>query len=379
MPLEGELLVQLIWNGQHVERVMVRSTRPSTLARVLVGMTPTSVLATVPLLFSICARAQGAAAASALNAARAMEVSDANERELDVLLETVQEYFWRLLIDWPEAMAQRPVTTPVATARRLIEASLSNADGARGQEGALAISELAAALSASATESIYGLPPAAWLALDERSFQAWIDEPPTLPARLLGELLSDMPRLGCSEVALMPEVAEDQLINVVAPAMVRDPAFARLPTWNGAPVETGVLARVRSEARVAAIMERCGNSVGTRMAARLVELALMLNELGHPKPGRLRIQAVRLAADEGLAAVQTARGLLLHRARVADGRVADYEIVAPTEWNFHPEGALAHGIAELTADSESALKQQARLAVQALDPCVVCRIEVGHA
>lgn len=342
-------------------------------------MTPTSVLATVPLLFSICARAQSAAAASALDAARAANLSDADARELDVLLETVQEYFWRLLIDWPQAMERDPVTTPVATARRLIEAILRNAGGARGQARALAIRELAAALSATATESIYGLPPAAWLALDERSFQAWINEPPTLPARLLGELLSDMPRLGCSEVALMPEVAEDQLINVVAPAMVRDPAFARLPTWNGVPVETGVLARVRSEARVAAIMERCGNSVGTRMAARLVELALMLNELGHAKPGRLRIQAVPLAADEGLAAVQTARGLLLHRARVADGRVADYEIVAPTEWNFHPEGALAHGIAELTADSESALKQQARLAVQALDPCVVCRIEVGHA
>ena len=91
------------------------------------------------------------------------------------------------------------------------------------------------------------------------------------------------------------------------------------------------------------------------------------------------VQAIALAPGEGLGAVQTARGLLLHRARLADGRVAHYEIVAPTEWNFHPEGALVRGLRGLVTDDGAALEQQARLAVQALDPCVACAIEVGHA
>jgi Ni,Fe-hydrogenase I large subunit len=77
--------------------------------------------------------------------------------------------------------------------------------------------------------------------------------------------------------------------------------------------------------------------------------------------------------------VETARGLLLHRARLRGGRVADYQIVAPTEWNFHPEGALTRGLEGLTANDTPTLVKRARLAVHALDPCVACEVEVGHA
>ena len=89
--------------------------------------------------------------------------------------------------------------------------------------------------------------------------------------------------------------------------------------------------------------------------------------------------AFALGAGEGLGVVQTARGLLLHYARVDAGRVGAYRIVAPTEWNFRPAGALVRGLGTLAANDESELVRQARLAVQALDPCVACRIEVAHA
>jgi len=53
--------------------------------------------------------------------------------------------------------------------------------------------------------------------------------------------------------------------------------------------------------------------------------------------------------------------------------------VAPTEWNFHPGGALASGLEGLEADDEQQLIRSTRLAVHALDPCVAYRVEVGHA
>ncbi len=80
------------------------------------------------------------------------------------------------------------------------------------------------------------------------------------------------------------------------------------------------------------------------MVARLVDLALLLGQLAAGIAPTREARAVRglaLGAGEGLAVAETARGLLLHRARVVDGKVADYDIVAPTEWNFHPRGALA--------------------------------------
>jgi uptake hydrogenase large subunit len=140
---------------------------------------------------------------------------------------------------------------------------------------------------------------------------------------------------------------------------------------------------------VVAVIARCGNAVATRAVARLAELATLLARLGDAAdvsgappdgaPDDPWVQAFELAPGEGIGAVQSARGLLVHRALLADGRVADYQIVAPTEWNFHPDGALARGLAGLEADGEVTLLRRARIAVQALDPCVPFRVGVGHA
>jgi coenzyme F420-reducing hydrogenase alpha subunit len=118
------------------------------------------------------------------------------------------------------------------------------------------------------------------------------------------------------------------------------------------------------------------------MIARLVELARLLEGLasGRGSAGLVPpIRAASIGPGAGLAAVQTARGVLLHRARLAESKVQDYAIVAPTEWNFHPQGALIEGLERLEADDEVQLSRRARLAVQALDPCVACKIEIGHA
>jgi hypothetical protein len=47
--------------------------------------------------------------------------------------------------------------------------------------------------------------------------------------------------------------------------------------------------------------------------------------------------------------------------------VADCRVLAPTEWNFHPQGALAQALSALRGDDAAA--QAARAAV-AFDPCV---------
>jgi hypothetical protein len=63
-------------------------------------------------------------------------------------------------------------------------------------------------------------------------------------------------------------------------------------------------------------------------------------------------------------------------ARSADtARVAQFRVLAPTEWNFHPHGTLARALAGGRLDAA-----QARLAALALDPCIEFRVrEDGHA
>ena len=76
----------------------------------------------------------------------------------------------------------------------------------------------------------------------------------------------------------------------------------------------------------------------------------------------------------GCGSVQAARGLLVHHVRLEDDRIADLRILAPTEWNFHPDGPLALGLLGIPAGDD--LEWRARLLCLALDPCVACVIRV---
>jgi Ni,Fe-hydrogenase I large subunit len=158
--------------------------------------------------------------------------------------------------------------------------------------------------------------------------------------------------------------------------------FVAAPTWQGQVYETGALARQIAHPLVSDLWARYGNGLLTRLAARLVELAAI--------PGRMRVLARHdgvvfgdspaPSAPIGMGMVEAARGRLVHRVEVAKGRVRRYQILAPTEWNFHPRGPLVQGLAGMRADGMDDLYRRVNLVVGALDPCVAYEVEVtGHA
>jgi hypothetical protein len=381
MTREGELIVRLPWDGRQVHAPTVSSTRPMVAPRMFADRTPAEVTSMVPLLFSICGGAQRAAASAALIAAGAEGIVHSAADERGVVLETVQEYFWRLLIDWPQATGRQTHTTPVATARHRIAAAAGNHNGTPAFSDEAQMRELGAELSHIAARSIYAMAPSAWLEIEDlAALHEWARREATLPAMLTHELLGEPVGLGRSDVALMPNAAE-AVLEALVPAL-EEPAFAQAPTWKGEPMETGALSRMCAEPLVAAVDAVHGHAIITRMIARLVELARIIEALAQGRRNTEHIPPIRaftLQSGAGFAVVQTARGVLLHQVRLSDSKVEDYAIVAPTEWNFHPQGALIEGLGRLEADDEVLLSRRAHLAVQALDPCVACRIEIGHA
>jgi hypothetical protein len=52
--------------------------------------------------------------------------------------------------------------------------------------------------------------------------------------------------------------------------------------------------------------------------------------------------------------------------------VSDYKILAPTEWNFHPEGPLTRGLlgARVAEAAAPPVRRAVALLATALDPCV---------
>ena len=75
---------------------------------------------------------------------------------------------------------------------------------------------------------------------------------------------------------------------------------------------------------------------------------------------------------------EASRGSLLHAIETdAEGRIARWRVVTPTEWNFRPQGAARSLLGAIPAGLSSAQRQAlAQPAVHALDPCVSCELAV---
>jgi uptake hydrogenase large subunit len=374
MAIEGELVLRVDWDAGHVTRAEAQTLRPRIAGKVLPGRKPEEAVALVQNLFAICGRAQGVAAAAATDAASAREPSAAlvAARERRIVAETAHEHFWRVLIDWPRLAGRDAQAAAMGAIRKALAPWLNAGVG----EAAAPVSELAAA----ARQWVFGRDAGDWLAmsaLDEA--RVWWDAGTTTAARAVADLMRSGPGLGASEVAPMEPIDESRLVEILEPALRAQDDFDALPDWQGEPRETGALARVASHPLVAAAIARWGRGVGARALARLVELAQLVQVLSGKSQDGPRSGASCLPGGAGISWVETARGLLVHRAEVGNGRIAAYRIVAPTEWNFHPRGAFVRGALGLAPDTREDLERDASRIVASLDPCVAWRVEVGHA
>jgi hypothetical protein len=361
MDLEGGLTIRLRWDGAHVREVAIESTRPHVADRVLAGRPADEAAALVPRLFSFCGRAQGIAAELAVAAARGVDRAPARAAYTRAIeTEMAQQYLWRALIDWPQAVDATPDHAALTAARGALSGDDPPASGA--------VRDLI-------ETRILGGDAAAWLTSHVAAFETWIARAPTAAARLLAAVQRDGPRHGASDIPLLPPLDEAGAARLAA-ALDREPDFERMPTLAGWPAETGAVARMQAVPVVAALGAAYGRSTLVRLVARLAELARLAS--GQPAAQPL-FGAVACGSGDGLAWVETARGLLVHRVQIADDCVRRYRIVAPTEWNFHPRGACAAGLAQASAATAAELRQRAHWLAQALDPCVAYRVEIAHA
>jgi len=166
-------------------------------------------------------------------------------------------------------------------------------------------------------------------------------------------------------------------------------------TWNKAPrlagrvVETGAVARqlVAGQPLVRDAVARHGGVVFTRVLARLLEVAriLPLMERWLQAIDREPFHAPHdLPAEaQGAGLSEAARGALGHWLRVDAGRIANYQIVAPTSWNFSPRdaagtpGALEMALVGAPVDEDARGRGRSvavRHIVRSFDPCMVCTV-----
>jgi uptake hydrogenase large subunit len=100
--------------------------------------------------------------------------------------------------------------------------------------------------------------------------------------------------------------------------------------------------------------------------------------LGDPEAAEGWISAGAAGPDTGYAAVESPRGRLYYRLVLNQNRqLADARVLAPTEWNFHPDGPLVQALAGYHPGPGATAAITRRAA--AFDPCVALRVTVESA
>lgn len=378
--LEGSVSVRLSVAGERVCATEVRVRRPNA-ARTLIGRRPDEAARLVPLLFSLCGTAQALAAAEALEEALGIDTAPhAAARALLVFAETAESHAWQALMEWPTRLGEAPqpqTLAPLRAATAAFPKALYPArDGLRPGGGALrpdrgALEQAAARLREQIEGAVFGgaVPTSA------EALSAWAAEGATPAARLMRRALE--PGLAgfgaCDVAALAPHLA-----RWFGERLAATPGFSETPHQDGTPAHTGPLARHAAYPLVAELLSHHGPGLAAHIAARLVELADLPARMEALTATLAPAEPVGAAAGPGLGsgAVDTARGRLAHWVRLDGGRIADYRIVAPTEWNFAADGPLARGLTGVAAGDD--LRARAELLVTALDPCVACAIAIDQ-
>ena len=325
------LRLLVTWDGQKPLSVSIENDRPVTADR-LVGRAADEAVKIAPVICNLAKRAHAAAASAAVAAARTGEAHVTSvEEERAVAAEAAQEHLWRLLLDWP-VMFERPVPRDRFGNLHRRLALLKDQQDAFTVGGAI-LDMVALELMAGFYQTVRG----------PRNLTEFVER--CRRGGSVGASLASLIETGSIHcegycVPLLPvSSAADwaAMLNGMP-----DAVFRRHPQWRGQPMETGALATHPGRPLVAMLLSR-GHRIAARLFARVMELSDCASRLRHPLAPDLPalVDAAPLGPGMGLARVETARGVLLHAVRLENEKVADYAIVTPGLWNFHPGGAFA--------------------------------------
>ncbi|MGJ0508665.1 MAG: nickel-dependent hydrogenase large subunit [Methylocystis sp.] len=347
----GAIRISVQGDGQgRVADVCLQSSRPAGATRLFLGRPAQGVPTLAGSLFSLCGLAHGAAARLALSAA-ADDPPMGADRGAGVAAERLVETLRATALGWPSlSLNMLTIAGPLRdamTAARALNAGGASFDPAR------------------ALETLEKAVAAFGLGSDRPAPGSFFDA-------MLSEARSERIARAVAPDALVP--ADD--MTVIHALRAGGARFAAAPVLSDRVVETGPFARHWREARDE------DSGLAARLAARFADIREALAMLRAAVRGTDAglCSAGRTGEREGYGAVETARGRLYHWARLdKDGRVLDYEMLAPTEWNFHPEGPFVAALKGVDISArDMALRRVGRLAAL-FDPCVAFEVELREA
>lgn len=145
--------------------------------------------------------------------------------------------------------------------------------------------------------------------------------------------------------------------------------------------EVGPLARlmIGKDSMIRDCHRRCTDSVITRIIARVKEIAILLKRCSYlletidinQKSIQMPNFMPKHITAEGIGIVEAARGTLIHKIRVEEGRIKKYDIIPPTVWNLGNGSPKNPSIAQKAIMGLGSMKK-ADFVFKSFDICSVC-------
>ncbi|OMH32096.1 nickel-dependent hydrogenase large subunit [Motiliproteus sp. MSK22-1] len=162
--------------------------------------------------------------------------------------------------------------------------------------------------------------------------------------------------------------------------------WCKAPRYEGKAIETGSIARqfLAKDALASELVNASGSNIHNRIVLRLMELAKLViqieNWIGQIKPAEAFCNQTKLPKKgQGVGLSEAARGALGHWLSVENGIISNYQLIAPTSWNFSPRdnqgqpGPLEYALKGLEYDSPQG-KLMMQHIIRSFDPCMVCTV-----
>jgi coenzyme F420-reducing hydrogenase alpha subunit len=325
----GEIRITAFLAGDTVQRVAITADRPVSLASAMIGRPVAFVADAMAALHGLCGQSHAAAVhfAAAAAAGTTPTRTEAEHWIIRLAGERLGEHLRTLFaadgMDPPSAERLAALRTAISVGQRAAQCGTVSLDAASRLTAALSILGLLA--SPGAGEQV-------------------------APARV--DALSS---------------GDD---SAILAALAADTSFIRAPHLPGRAPETGPAARHAVSAA----------DPGAAQAARQAEIrqaCALLPDSSAATPEDW-ISAGPIGPNAGYAAVETPRGRLYYRLVLgADRQLLEARVLAPTEWNFHPDGPLARALTGFRPGRDAAAAITRRAA--AFDPCVALRVAIESA
>jgi len=347
----------------------LESSRQDWAPRLARGQPASAWPGLVASLFNLCSHAHRLCAQLAIEAAAPGVIPAPQQVAQRLRTETAQEHIRRIGLDWPRLLAGGDEALWAAQAQAALRACPLLAPAGT------ALADPWPATLAWLQEHLLQMPAAHWL----RAWQAcgadwlldWSHRHDGWLAQAVSAARDADDALPLSPASALGAHADVFGQRALAAALALKPGFALHPQWHGRCAHSGSWTRLNDPA--ASLPLTAWALLGSRLAD-LVRLCLP-DAPGPSGAGWLFFGALGTGPRQGLAWVEMARGLLVHQVEIegsgGDARMGDCRVLAPTEWNFHPQGEVAQRVAAMDASRPAEdTERRVRLLMAAFDPCV---------